>query len=277
MGGFRARLWGGGGTLRAWISRAALFLRTLGRKAARDHLTLYAGALAYTTLLALVPMATVAFAVATRINQEEATRVIQTLAQLLPYSPQQVQESLAVFARRTAALGAAAVVLAFAAALSALMQIEQAFVAMAGRHRRRRLLRLAGLAAFLLLGPLLLLALVGLEATLPWPTSLVLSRPARLVAASLTGFFLLTLMYRLLPPRPVAWRAAAAGALVGEGASYLVSALVKLYASLVPQLDVVYGPLSLLLLLLLSLMLFWLAVLLGGEVALLLAGEPVKA
>ncbi len=254
-----------------------MFLRTLGRKAARDHLTLYAGALAYTTLLALVPMATVAFAVATRINPEEATRVIQTLAELLPYSPQQVQESLAAFARRTAALGAAAVVLAFAAALSALAQIEQAFVAMAGPRRRRRLLRLASLAGFLLVGPLLLLALVGLEATLAWPASPLLLRPVRLAATGLAGLVLLTLVYRVLPPRSVPWRAAAAGAVVGESASYLVSALVKLYASWVPQLNVVYGPLSLLLLLLLSLMLFWLAVLLGGEVALLLAAEPVKA
>lgn len=222
-------------------------------------------------------MATVAFAVATRINPEEATRVIQTLAELLPYSPQQVQESLAAFARRTAALGAAAVVLAFAAALLALTQIEQAFVAMAGQRRRRRLLRLASLAGILLFGPLLLLALLGLEASLAWPASFLPLRPVRLVVTGLAGLGLLTLMYRFLLPRSIRWRAAAAGALVGEGASYLVSVLVKLYASLVPQLNVVYGPLTLLLLLLLSLMLFWLAVLLGGEVALLLAGEPVKA
>jgi uncharacterized BrkB/YihY/UPF0761 family membrane protein len=69
----------------------------------------------------------------------------------------------------------------------------------------------------------------------------------------------------------VPWRAAGLGALVGTSSVLLLSAGVKLYLRLFPELNLVYGPLSLLLVLLVSLMLFWLVVLLGGELALLSA------
>jgi len=271
MGMSPAFVRGKAGALSKGLREAGLFCLLLWQRAQSHRLTLYAGALAYTTLLSLVPAATVVLVVAARINPEEAATLVRRFAQLLPYSPQQVQDSIATFASRIAALGAAAVGLAFFGALTALVQVEQAFVAMVPEGRRRRFLRWGALAAFLLLGPLLAVGFLGLEQALAAAGLAFLLPLFRLVGSYATLLAALVLMYKFLPPTTLSWRAAGAGALVGGSLAYALSQGVKLYLRLLPQVNAVYGPLSLLLVLLVSLMVFWLALLLGGEVALLLA------
>jgi len=260
-----------GGALAALARGAAATLRELLRRAGRHRLSLHAAALSYTTLVSLVPTASVVFAGAALVAPEKAAALVKALAQLLPYSPEQVQETLAQLAQKTAALGAVALVLAFFSALSALLQIEQAFVAMAEKRHRRRWVRVGSFAFLVLLGPFLLAGFFALEAALAIPGLLPWLGSLRSVLSFLGGLAALTLVYRFFPPTLVPWRAAGLGALVGTSSVLLLSAGVKLYLRLFPELDLIYGPLSLLLVLLVSLMLFWFVVLLGGELALLSA------
>ncbi|MGQ9495394.1 MAG: YihY/virulence factor BrkB family protein [Thermoanaerobaculaceae bacterium] len=243
---------------------------TLLRRVAQQRLTLYAAALAYTTLLALVPTATVVFVMAAKVDPQGATELIKRLAQFFPYSPAQVQDSLLLFARRLTTLGGIAVLLAFLSALAALLQIEQAFIAMVGSSPRRRWLRLGSFLSSLVVGPLVLLGVLSLHTLLAYSGPFSSWLPVQVFWQPLGLCAGLTLLYRFFPPTSMSWGAAGVGAAVATAAEQGLVEVVKLYLRFFPQLSLVYGPLSLLLVFLISLMLFWLVVLGGAEVAFLL-------
>lgn len=242
---------------------------TLLRRAVQHRLSLYAAALAYTTLLALVPTAAVVFVMAAKVDPQGAALLIKRLAGFFPYSPAQVQDALLLFARRLTALGGIAVLLAFLSALAALLQIEQAFVAMVGSSSRRRWLRLGIFLTFLALGPFVLLGVLSLHTSLAYFAPFSSWVPLAIFWQSLGFYTGLTLLYRFFPPTSVSWGAAGLGAAVATALDQGLVVVIKLYLRLSPQLSLLYGPLSLLLVFLISLMLFWLVVLGGAEVAFL--------
>lgn len=242
-------------------------LRQLAARAAEHRLSLHAAALAYTTLLSLVPLLTVAFVVTAQIDAARAEQLLVQLSQLLPFSPEQVQATLTTLTKRAAGLGAFGLLVSLAAALNAVWQVDTVLVAMAGGNRRVAV-RLTTFLTSLLVGPVLFVALLAVPRLLPAGVAPSLQHAVRWLFQRLAGPAVLLLLYRLVPPKKPSWTSALAGAVLASLLLALISKGVTLYWRLLPQLDLIYGPLSLLLLFLVSLFLSWLVFLLGAELAL---------
>ncbi len=248
------------------LDRLARFAAQLGRAQHRDQLLLRAGALAYTTLVSIVPLLTVAVVTIGRVQPDRAAALVGAIATVLPFSPARVQATLAALAQRTAALGWVAVAISVLVTFNAFWQIEEVINAIWGLPRRRRWgVRLASFAMVLVTGPFLFTALFsGLYwlSSRPWyPMVVLLARPlpAILTAVSLTA------VYRWVPHTKVSWRAAITGGAVGALALTVLHLAFQSYVGLASDLNVIYGSLAILLFFLVSLFLFWYAVLLGAE------------
>ena len=244
----------------------ARFLGELIRAQHRDQLLLRAGALAYTTLLSLVPLLTVVLVTVSRVQPDRVAVVVQAIATVLPFSPARVQATLAAFAERTAALGWIAVAISVLLTFNAFYQIEEVINDIWGVPRRRSWQwRLVSFAMVLLWGPLLLAALGSglywLSSRQWYPLIAPIGRPL----PAILGAVVLTALYRWVPHTRVSWRAAITGAAVGAGALTVIHITFQTYFLLAADVNVIYGSLSLLLFFLFSLLLFWLAVLLGAE------------
>lgn len=241
--------------------------RELAQRVVAHDLPLHAAALAYTTLLALVPLSTVIFVVASHIDPSRAEALLLRLAELLPFSPTQVQKTLATITKRAAGLGVASLGFSVISALTAFWQVDSILLRMA-RAKRRRIVRLSSFVVLLLVGPVLLAGLLALPRLLPGDGATWLAASMRFLTRTAAGPLALVLTYRLVPPTRPPWGAAVVGALSASAMLWLISRGVTLYWKLLPELDLIYGPLSLLLLFLLSLMLSWLSLLVGAEIAL---------
>lgn len=242
------------------------FLVELVRAQHRDQLMLRAGALAYTTLFSFVPLLTVALVMVARVQPEHAELVVRAIATVFPFSPARVQATLTTFAQRTAALGLLAVVISALVTFNAFYQIEEVINAIWGiPHRRRWQLRLFSFAMVLLCGPLLLTALFSglywVSSRPFYPSIALLARPLPALLAGVA----LAAVYRWVPHTKVSWRAALTGAGVAALTLTLVHVGFQTYLRFAADLNVVYGSLALVLFFLLSLFLFWLAILLGAE------------
>jgi hypothetical protein len=132
-------------------------------------------------------------------------------------------------------------------------------------YRRRWQWRLVSFLMVLLWGPLLLTALFsGLYGlySLPWFGRIALFArplPALIAVAALAA------VYRWVPHTRVQWRAALIGAAVATVALAAIHIGFQAYLRYAPELNVIYGSLSLVLFFLVSLFFFWLAILLGAE------------
>jgi membrane protein len=252
--------------VRRTARRFVRFLAEVGRAQYRDQLLLRAGALAYTALLSVVPLLTVALVTVGRVQPEQAAVVVRAIATVLPFSPARVQATLAAFAQRTAALGWIAVVLSVLVTFNAFYQFEEVINAIWGLPRRRRWRwRLVSFATMLLCGPLLLTALFS---TLYWLSSHAWYRLIAPIARPLPAVFaavVLAALYRWVPHTKVSWRAAFTGAAVAAVALTALHLGFQSYLIFAADLNVIYGSLALLLFFLVSLFLFWYAVLLGAE------------
>ncbi len=242
------------------------FVTELVRAQFRDQLMLRAGALAYTTLLSIVPLLTVALVTVGRVQPERAAVVVRAIATVLPFSPVRVQATLAAFAERTAALGWLAVAISVVVTFNAFWQIEEVVNAIWGLPRRRRWeVRLVSIGTLIVTGPLLLTALFSALYWLssrPWYRAVApLTRPLPALLAAVV----LTALYRWVPHTKVSWRAALAGAGVGTAALTVLHLSFQTYVGLASDLNVIYGSLAMLLFFLLSIFLLWFAILLGAE------------
>jgi membrane protein len=227
---------------------------------------LRAGALAYTTLLSIVPLLTVALVTVGRVQPERAAVVVRAIAMVLPFSPMRVQAILAAFAHRTAALGWLAIVISVFVTFNAFWQIEEVINAIWGFPRRRRWeVRLVSIGTLLVTGPLLLTALFSalywLSSRSWYPLVAPLTRPLPALLAAMV----LTALYRWVPHTKVSWRAAFTGAGVGALSLTLLHLAFQTYVGLASDLNVIYGSLAMLLFFLLSIFLLWFAILLGAE------------
>jgi membrane protein len=241
----------------------------------RDQLLLRAAALAYTSLLSLVPLLTVALVTVSRVQPERAELVVRAIATVLPFSPARVQATLASLAERTASLGWLAILVSVLVTFQAFYQIEEVINAVWGVPQRRRWRwRLASFAAVLLSGPLLITALFSwlywLSAK-PWYVNIVsFTRPL----PALFSLVALTLLYRWVPHTRVPWRAALAGAGVATAALLAVHLGFQTYLDLTSGLNVIYGSLAIVLFFLISLLVFWFAILLGAEASWVVGHVP---
>lgn len=253
-------------------------MRTLRERFREDRLGLTAGSLTFTTLIALVPLLTVALAVFTAFPvfssfQGGLERLL--LQNLVPDAiARPVMSALSQFAGKASRIGALGLALLGVTALALVMTIDRTLNALwRVRHRRPFTQRLLVYWGVLTLGPLLL----GASLSMTW---WLLSASKGLVDALPGGLGLLVdgvqfgllaaaaaLLFRTVPNTEVRWTHAWAGGLFVSVGVEVAKAALAWYVSAVPTLRSVYGAFAILPILLLWLYLLWVVVLLGAVIA----------
>jgi len=251
--------------------------RAMTRQARQLQLLQAAGSLAFLSLLAIVPMFSIAFAVTTASpafgRLREALQKF-LVSNLFPAAiSDTVIDHLNQFAAKANELSLIGTVAFLLTAFAALVTIERTLNRIWGADRPRPLAnRLTLYWMLLTLGPLLLgayLAVHGMVAT-AWLRGTDL-RELRgvwyVVLPWVTTVGGLMLLYRLLPSASVRWREAFAGALLAALLFELLRSLLGWYVTRLPTYAVVYGTFSALPVFLLWLALGWMALLAGALLA----------
>jgi membrane protein len=279
-----AGLWA---TSRALAARAQRFVVAVVRRFYGDHCLLHASALAYTTLLSLVPLFALMFAVLKGLGVQR--RLEPLLLSRLALSPD-VTQRIILFIDRTnvstlGALGAAALVLTV---LSVLGSVEASLNQIWRVEQSRTWWRKAtDYLSVVLLAPFLLLAAVAITSSLQQQQVLKLVLQTEYVgdavisllrlAPILINAVALAIIYAVMPNRRQQAGAVAFGAVIAGAAWQLVQwGYVSLQIG-VARYNAIYGALSQLPVTLVWLYLSWVVVLAGAELAAVFefgAGSP---
>jgi membrane protein len=267
----------------------------VGREFIENRCPVRAAALAFTTVLALVPVLAVGLSVSTAFAQKDSAQLKQWVNLTIETTVPQLKEIKevgtlidAIFQSiekfKSGSLGVTAVLALVFMAISLLSSIETTFNDIWGVTKGRNWLnRVVQYWTTITLGPMLLLAAAGIttSAQLPgmtgyldWLKAHDLALVARLIRFG-AGYFLpflllsaaLTAVYLLLPNAKVNWRAALLGGLVAGAIVQLNSMFNILYASRVARDKWIYGSLAVAPLFLVGLYFSWMIVLLGAQVA----------
>jgi len=205
------------------VSDAARFACLVARRFREDRCTRVAAALSFTTLLALVPLTAVTFAVFSTLPVFKPwMQAVQEFlyGNFVPAAGEVVSRYLQRFAANAGKLTFWGMLFLGIAALMLLATIERTFNDIWHvTRRRRRLQRFLAYGALMVLGPIL----VGLSLSLTSYVVSLFGRPSALggFRAFLLGSLAVALeylaflaLYRLVPNHPVKLRHALAGALV---------------------------------------------------------------
>ncbi len=278
------------------LQRFVHFWLLVGRSFVRNRCPVRASALAYTTLLALIPLLAVVVSVSSSLLKKEGEEPIKQLIEKLVanVAPQldlvsktdgmdetsgrkELAKKISDFIGniRSGALGVSGMLALVFVAISLLSTIEVAFNDIWGVARGRSwFARVVNYWAAITLGPLILILAVGLttgphfETTqrllgkLPFLGDLLFQL---LPFVILSGAF--TVFYQLMPNTRVHWRAALVGGVVGGCLWQFNNLFNVLYVSRVVTYSKIYGSLSIIPLFLIGLYFSWLIVLFGAQVA----------
>ena len=252
------------------------FLLFVFRRWREDRCPQIAGSLTYTTLLALVPVFTVAVALLsfTPFFHEVMERIREFLRMnLMPNIAEKIttvyMREFAHNARRLTAVGVGGVLvvavwmmLIMDRSLNAIWRVRQA---------RPLWMSVLGYVTVVVLGPILLgvsvtittfmLALSGDLAVLSSFAHAVLLRAVPLLVSAFAFF----LLYRIIPHRHVPWRHAALGGFVAALLFESAKQLFAFYVQLSPTYNLVYGAFAAVPIFLIWIYLSWLVILFGAE------------
>lgn len=252
------------------------FVVVLVRRGARLRLAQTAASLAFLSLLALVPVATLALSLlgALPMLAEMRSAVLRFVASnlLAPTLTDTLVRYLNEFAEKAGELSAIGALVFFATAFTTLLTIDRTLNRIWGDAPSRALTRRLTLYwTFLTLGPLLVGVSVVVNGAfmteIVGGVSLPAVRKAWLLALPwVTTIGGLTLLYRLVPNAPVRWRDAIVGALAAAVALELLKRGFAFQVARLPTYTVVYGTFATLPLLLVWLFLLWMTVLAGALV-----------
>jgi membrane protein len=234
-----------------------------------------AASLAFTTLLALVPLLTVALVLISQFDLFSGLGAALRnflLANLLPEKAGQVIAAYALqFTQKTGRLTALGTGMLVATALLLMLSIDRVFGQIWRVRQPRPLLkRIVVYLGGLILGPVVLGACVAMATYLVtaslglvneprWLTDLFLKSLAVLLLAALCG-----LIYYAVPNRPVAPRHAVLGGMVAALGFALVQRGFGYYISVFPNYKLIYGAFATVPIFLVWLYLSWLVVLAGA-------------
>ena len=225
-----------------------------------------AAALAYISLLSLVPLLATGAALYQAFFSIHADRIIEVISVILPYSTDVVAGTLSDFVNRATALGGVATVVFIAIAYRLFLSVEITFNDIWGvTTHRRPATRMFSFTMLMFWGPVVM----GLGSSLliwighrPWaPSQTLLLSTGRLVLPLLG----LTMVYWLAPATGVHIGAALAGAALATAGLQLLRAVFAAYIDVFPDVNIIYGSLTLAILFLVSLFAFWALVILGAE------------
>ena len=257
--------------------RLLMFLRYLCVRFAADQCTRAAAALAYTSLLALVPFFTVMFLTLAAFPAFHGWReAIENFVfqNFVPALGEQVRGYLNDFSDKARGLQVAGISLLLVTVLALLATIEATFNVIWGVRRQRPLmLRFMVYWALLTLGPILIgagmiatsyvmaLPLLADRATMVGTHSpLLIAVP---LAATTLAFFM---FFKLIPYRPVPTRHALVGAIVASILFELAKRGFAFFVVSFPSQQAIYGAFATVPIFLTWIYLCWVFVLIGAEI-----------
>ncbi|NLB57840.1 MAG: YihY family inner membrane protein [Gammaproteobacteria bacterium] len=258
-------------------ARARSFARFLGRRFLDDRLFEAAGALSFTTVLALVPLSIVVFGVLSAFPVfEQWSEVLRDFifANFVPSAAQAVESYLLQFSLNTGQLTAAGVITLVVTVLITLQGVETTF----NRIWRVKSAR-PQVSRFLVYWTVLTLGALVASASIAMMTSVFALDIFRTVSGawlqrSLVGaapfaieLVAIAAIYRVVPHRTVKWRHAFAGALLAAVLLEVLKRLIALYLGSFDAYERIYGQVAFFPILLLWIYLAWVSVLLGASFA----------
>ncbi len=260
------------------FSRVNPFLFLVWRRFKEDRCVQFAASLTYTTLLALVPIVTIALTVlsAFPVFADLMTQLkVFILGNFVPTSAGKIiSVYMQQFSQKAAHLTALGIGLLAVTAFMLMLTIDHAFDVIWRVRRKRPLLRRFLIYwAALTLGPLLIGVSLSLTSYLvSLPLGLAKDVPVvgmvtlKMVSVALT-IFAFALLYRIVPSRPVLPLHALVGGVVAGLAFELMKQGFALYVTRFPTYTLVYGAFASVPLFLIWIYLSWLVVLSGAVIA----------
>lgn len=253
----------------------AMALLTLRDRLREDRLSLSASSLTFTTIIALVPLVTVALAVFTAFPIfAKFQDVLQKwlIDSLIPDNiARQVLGYLTQFSRKANQMGVAGLAVLFATALSLVFTIDRTFNGIWRVQKPRPWgQRLLIYWTALTLGPLVLACSMAVTSYLVSSSKGVVGHlpvTFRLLLDTAEFFFIAVALagtYHYVPNTAVRWRDALIGGIFAALGLELAKNILALYIDLMPTYSAVYGAFATLPILLVWIYLAWLIVLLGA-------------
>ena len=289
-----ARLFTHGEPEMHWLEKFAHFWVLVMKSFWRNRCPVRASALAYTTLLALVPLLAVGISISTSLlkregGKQQIEQLINTfVAKVAPQlnlvsktepgegGTQKVAESISAYINNVSSgtLGATAIIALVFVAISLLSTIESTVNDIWGVTQGRTwLARIEKYWAVICFGPIFLLLAMApnvgsnLEATkqflavTPFIGVVYKVVPLLMLIMAFAGF------YQLMPNTKVNWRAALVGGIVGGCLWHLNNIFSVVYFGQVVRNSQIYGKLAIVPVFLIGIYFSWLIVLFGAQVA----------
>ncbi|MFT3804410.1 MAG: YihY family inner membrane protein [Burkholderiaceae bacterium] len=260
-----------------WLDKLIGLLLAIWRQGRTIHLPQTAGSLTLLSLLAIVPMFSIALTVVTALPMfapmRESLQRFLASNLFLPSFADTLSRYTNEFASKASQLSLFGALFFFATAFTALLTIDRTLNQIWATERPRSLGRRVTLYWTLLtMGPLFLalsFAVNGMMVT-GWLSNVPVEMFRRIwftVLSAGSGFGALALMYYLLPNVQVRWRDAMLGAAVAAIAIELLRRGLTTYVANLPTYTVIYGAFAALPLFLIWLYLLWMTILLGALLA----------
>jgi membrane protein len=244
-------------------------IRFAGRRLNDERLPQVAGSLTFTTVLALVPVLTIALAIFTTFplfNTFRASLEAYFIESLMPRTiANTILGYLNQFSSQATRLSAVGAVLLIGTAIAMIAMIDRTFNQIWRVKTKRPLTqRVLIYWATVTLGPLL----IGISITV---TSYLFTAKNGLVFYTLISILLttgtFTLLYMIVPNRLVDWRDAACGGMLAAIAFEIMRRLFTVFVAKFPTYTIVYGTLAALPIFLIWIYLGWLITLMGAVLA----------
>ncbi|WP_296781824.1 virulence factor BrkB family protein, partial [Thiolapillus sp.] len=257
------------------LSHTLLFLYRMMKRFVEDGGLERAGSLAYTTLLSLVPLMTVVFAILSAFPvAEKVSDVVQEFIfrNFMPASGEVVHQYLLEFSSKASRLSGVGFLALLVVAVMLMATIDKTFNAIWSVKRKRRPLNMFLVYwAVLSMGPVLMGASVlatSYLVSLPMVSEATASSVGRSLlewVPTLTSGVAFTLLYWLVPNRPVKfWHAALGGALAAVLFEFSKQGFAW-YLTTFPTYEAIYGALAAIPIFLVWIYVSWVVVLLGAE------------
>lgn len=254
------------------VRHAARFLERVLRKARGDRLGLASSALAFSSVVALVPLLAVVSRFVARAIAQDDGRTLTILTQLLPYSEATVVTAMNAFVAQAEALSGLAMIGFLVSCALSFLTVEGAIdgIFRVERRKGRILHRLFSFSLVVVWGPLAIAGAVALFLYLAEsPSFSRLARQSTLFrwlpyAVTLLG---LMLLFWWVPNRKVRLRNALAGAAAATLALHGLQAGFRAYVRLFSDASrVVYGSFAIAFFFMLAVQIAWWIILVGCEI-----------
>ncbi|HBO39202.1 MAG TPA: virulence factor BrkB family protein [Pasteurellaceae bacterium] len=256
------------------MTKLKLFFDIFWHRFNQNKLTQAAGSLTYNTMLAIVPLVMVIFAVFSAFpifNETTGTLKEFIFANFAPDASDVVGRYIDEFVNNSKQMSAIGIIGLIIVALMLISSIDQTLNDIWNAKSRNTVFSFAIYWTILTLGPIFIGASIGISSYISNATVFdgELTLPFGLRLLSFVPFLLtwlsFTLIYTLVPNKKVSIKHAAAGALVATVFFTLGKKAFAWYIVMFPSYQLIYGAMATLPLMLLWIQISWIFVLLGAQ------------